>query len=161
MRRLLVVPWCMIATACVFDHAPYAQLPIAFGVTTDSLAHAFRTYYGRAPHVLSACGPGRLLIAFRDAPGDVRERSARIPGGRKVWVDATVEQGRAAFAEELAAIALSTFADDAAVDTISVRLLRSSGSSVEFSTFVDRDPVTHGRELRRIRTSVRQCAPVA
>jgi hypothetical protein len=160
MRRLLPILICAIGTACISDARHLTPLPASVGATADSIAHAYQTYLGLVPQILSTCGPRRLLVVFRDAPGDVRERRTTGPNGATVWVDAIVEQGRAAFAEEMASIALSTLSRTSNIDTISVRLLRASGSSVEFDNLVERDPITQGVALHRIQLTVTQCPPV-
>jgi len=100
------------------------------------------------------------LVAFLDAPGDVRDQSKRVPGGREFSSNALIDRGRGGLAEELASIAVAALPATAPIDTISVQLDHSA-SSVQYHFAIDRNARTGGIDVRRIQTGLDWCLPVA
>ena len=147
-----------VANACAPDSRADV-LPPGTDVTPDSLRAAFHTYYGAVPTRFAQCGPRHLYVAFLDAPGDLLEQARNTPQGRVTFSNAIVERGRGGLAEELASIVAAALPNAAPVDTITVQLDRSTGSSVQFNIALDRDARSGGVYLRQIQTGVDRCLP--
>jgi hypothetical protein len=92
----------------------------------DAVARAMAAVIGAPPSLLARCGPQHLLVAYLDAPVDVKPESTRGPDGRSVPVISTAQRTRHTVAAVIA-MALWSAMPYGAYDTVTVRLTRRQG----------------------------------
>lgn len=90
----------------------------------DSVAHALATVVGAAPTMLASCGPHHVLIAYVDAPVDLRPESRPGADGKAEVLISLAQRSRHAVAGVIA-VAFWSSMPLGVYDTATVRLTRT------------------------------------
>lgn len=120
----------------------------------DSVARAMAAVVGAAPGLLASCGPHHVLIAYLDAPVDLRPEHRRGTNGEVIPIISIAQRSRHAVAAVIAiafwsAMPLNTY------DTTTVRLSRVAHFPSGFS---DRNEYTLAPVVEGIHLSAQPVA---
>ncbi|MDQ6718543.1 MAG: hypothetical protein M3Z17_09400 [Gemmatimonadota bacterium] len=124
---------------------------VAGPVGRDSLSRALRKRIGAAPDTMESCGPRRVRIVYVNAPIDPRFPSGAPPvtAGRRDLTsdnrDSSLSDAHEHVAELVALVAWIAGARRDAIDTISIKLVRTRG---EYAEFGNHNFIRNPRELR-------------
>jgi hypothetical protein len=121
--------WSLVALVGLGSPARAQQVDLSWsasrGGAADSIARGMKALIGQAPALLAGCGPHHVIVAYLNAPGDIRAEISKTAAGVDNFNVSMAQQRR----NTVGAVIASVYFDIAgieAADTVTVELVRSN-----------------------------------
>ncbi len=95
------------------------------GGPADSIARGMTALIGQAPALLAGCGPHHVVVAYVNAPGDIRAEIGKTAAGVDNINVSMAQQRRNTVAAVIASVYFDIAGSEAA-DTVTVELVRNN-----------------------------------